>query len=611
MIGALPWTAWVRLLLAAAVFCGPGALLTGLWAGRRRLEPVAWLALTLALASAFWPLSLLWVGAAGGRLGPVSVSVLGAAALAAAVLLVWRRGPAWTAFTRWDVLTGLAALAAAGLSVWSLREAVAGLGSDSYQHTLIVQLILDRGRVPTDYAPYAPLTSFTYHFGSHAGTAVFAWLAGLPARLALPLAGEFFKLAAVLGVAALAQWTTGRRTAAAAAAVVAGLICVFPAFYINWGRYPQLAGLGLMPVIMGALWEWLERGADWRTVWLFGGLGAGLTLIHYRVVLMTAGGAAVVLAAWWFSARPGWARLRAVATRLSVAGLVAVIGLAPWLWQARSGPGGGYPVTLSPVLPSAFSLNRLGDLVIGYPTNGLLLAFIVAALGWGLWRRQRVVWVMLLWAAGLWAASGPALAGGYMDSVTVFISLYVPAGVVVGWAAAERGSAPQRWPRWAAAGALTLTAGLGAWSLAQIAYLPEGYVGAADLPAADWIAAHTPADAKFLVNQFVFDFRPDYVVGSDAGTWLPLLAGRPVVALPMTYPIERVAAADYPARLVRLLQVSANLADPAAVALLRAEGIGYVYIGQRGGPIQPEALRASPAFEEVYQSGPVAVFRLK
>ena len=73
--------------------------------------------------------------------------------------------------------------------LFSLRNIVAGLGSDSYHHTLITQLILEQGKAPNNYEPYAPIISFSYHFGFHGLSALLSYISGLSARLIVPITG--------------------------------------------------------------------------------------------------------------------------------------------------------------------------------------------------------------------------------------------------------------------------------------------------------------------------------------------------------------------------------------------------------------------------------------
>jgi hypothetical protein len=137
----------------------------------------------------------------------------------------------------------------------------------------------------------------------------------------------------------------------------------------------------------------------------------------------------------------------------------------------------------------------------------------------------------------------------------------------------------------------------------------SAFVRRDDLPAMAWIQSNTPESAYFLVNTYTWDFVPRYVVGSDAGYWIPLLAGRRTVTLPMTYVMERAASPDLVDRLVALDLLDGELTSPQALALLTQEGITHVYIGARGGPIVVDELLRSPAFELEYQNGSAYVFR--
>ena len=52
--------------------------------------------------------------------------------------------------------------------------------------------------------------------------------------------------------------------------------------------------------------------------------------------------------------------------------------------------------------------------------------------------------------------------------------------------------------------------------------------------------------------------------------------------------------------------------DPAAMhALMKAQGIEYIYLGARGGAFSAQALLESPLFESIYVQDGVWIFRLK
>jgi len=141
-----------------------------------------------------------------------------------------------------------------------------------------------------------------------------------------------------------------------------------------------------------------------------------------------------------------------------------------------------------------------------------------------------------------------------------------------------------------------------------------------DIRAAEWIQENTPQDARFLVNSF-FAYGDTVIVGSDGGWWLPLLSQRQTTLPPLTYGSEGGPHPDYIQWINALTTEIQNkgIAHPDVLALLRARGITYVYIGQRqgrvnyGGPyvLDPKQLLASPNFRLVYHQDRVWVFEVQ
>jgi hypothetical protein len=304
--------------------------------------------------------------------------------------------------------------------------------------------------------------------------------------------------------------------------------------------------------------------------------------------------------------------LRSVLRSLLVTAVLAVLAGSPWLWHVWSTRHQGFAMTFGPTAPEAFSLARLGPDATYYPTNALVLGLLGMSLVAGWWRRDSLVQAMTIWAIVLLVASGPRALGSNMDTVTVFISLYFPAATIIGWMTVRavdhfgRGGNHLRWAVWAGAAVLFVWGGV---SITAIAESSAPYVFPSDLLAMQWVAAHTPSSARFMVNTFHFGFLPSYVLGSDAGWWLPLLAGRSTITAPMTYSIEGAYSPGFAQNLVALDQLDGHLASPQAVALLQVAGIDYVFVGERGGQIDVAELLQSPAFEEEYHDGPVYVFR--
>jgi hypothetical protein len=612
---------WLRLLAAALLFLGPGYGLFSFYPGRDRFDRTQTTAAAIGLAISFWSVLLAWLRLVDLELTPTATFIILGAGWAIGLIRtrpwvgllrsVWSR-KTWGDLGR-IALWGILAVQMA-VGICAFRDIVFGLGSDSYHHTLIAQMIADQGALPNDYQPYAPLVTYTYHFGFHSLVAAVSWLTGLSIPMLVPALGLLLSAAAALSVAFFTQIATRNRSAGTVSAAFTGLISILPFFLLNWGRYTQLTGLIILPILLGLIWDWIAAGFGWSPMLLIGVLASGIALAHYRVTLI-AGVAVLVFVGlellFCRTDRTLWTR---VIGQLILAGGIAAVLLLPWAWHLLSTSGQGYPIDVgSPAATSTYyRLSRLGPGILEHSTNYVFfgLTILAAILGW--WRREPVVIALSIWVASMLLASVPWLGGIYLDRISVIVSLYFPASVAVGWASVVAVDwlttrwRPFRWIVWV--GLLCLLV-WGAVTLGPAIDPSGAFVGYDDLPAMAWIQSNTPASAHFLVNTLHWAYLPDYVIGSDAGYWIPLLAGRSTITLPMTYVTERSISPDPVDGLIAIDHLKGDLTSPEAVGLLQREGITHVYIGQRGGPISPEVLLRSPVFELEYQNGTAYVFQ--
>src|SRR5206468_8202057 len=70
-------------------------------------------------------------------------------------------------------------LAALLVRLYAVRDLPVGLLGDSYHHTLMAQLLVDNRGIFSSWQPYAPLATFTYHFGFHANVAFVYYVTGM------------------------------------------------------------------------------------------------------------------------------------------------------------------------------------------------------------------------------------------------------------------------------------------------------------------------------------------------------------------------------------------------------------------------------------------------
>ena len=657
------WLAW--LLAAGYLFILPGwALLNGLWPDWKQVNWPTRLGASAGLSLALYPLLLLWTHAAGLQLGALYAWLPGGAA---AIFLAWRsrRGLAGlpgrllaairpaalkTALQRpnfWaDLSIVLILILIAAARLWTVRGLAAPLWGDSYQHTMIVQRMLETGGLFDSWEPYVPYHSLTVHFGFHTAVALFAWLTQLEALQAVLVAGQILGLLAILTLAPLAgRLSGGNRWAIAGTLLAAGLIAPMPAFYVNWGRYAQLTGQAILPA---AIWlavvmldwgtaqgggvAWLRRAAAWKLIALSSLALAGMMLTYYSFPLYYA----TFLLAWMICWGLAQWKLRP-APWLAAAGLLAAVlvatvaMVAPWLANIA---GGNLSTSITGAVGVSVSLeqvlNEYRVWLDPFPYLSRPLALLaLAGLAWALLRRQwwaaaPALWFVLLEMYIAGRLFGLPLSRNLLG-FAILIAAYIPAGLLAGNLLGELASRLTAWkplPGSAlAAAVLLLAAAWGAWGQHAIAD-PLGYsiVTRSDLRAFHWIQENTAPEATFLVEGFrIYDGST--AVGSDGGWWLALLAER-ANTMPPQYALtnERPEPPDYSQQaidLIALLETNSP-ASPAALRELCRRGITHAYIGQVQGRsglhasrlFTPEMLD-DPAFELVYHNDRVSIFALR
>lgn len=553
--------------------------------------------------------------------------------------------------SRPDVTTLMYAVVA-GLTIVTRLVAVHPLSGpqwgDSVHHSIIAQLMLDGGGIVHDYAPYLPLRSFTYHAGFHLLSAWLAWAMAIAgtvttAATAVLMNGQLLNVWSVITVGLLAEGLVQRaghlreaRWAGVVAVLVAGLLNPMPAFYVNWGRYTQLAGqVFLAPAVLWTAVAWGRAGPR-RELLLVVLAVAATALSHYGVALMFGAALAPLFAILLWERRHQWRRaVPGLLLSIALTGLAVTVMIVPSYWSLSEGQLVSLVrgILAGPARPR-FSpeYNAFADITTYVPPRFLMMSAV--SLCWLLVRRRIEAWLLAGWVLALFVLSNPytllRLPGtGLVDNLTVQIALYVPLSALVAIGAADvaswlvrRPSFPRRPVLILASLAIVVLAVRGAWRQALIVD-PERFAMLTrfDQRAAAWIAGHTPDDVVFHVNGF-FAYADSVVAGSDGGWWLWLTARRQTTVPPIVYAVEAGVTPNYRGEAnERFRRLSAAQADPDALAaVMRQEGIEYVYVGAQqgrvglppGGPVlDPTVLHDSSAFETVYTDDFVWVFRLR
>lgn len=487
------------------------------------------------------------------------------------------------------------------------------LWDDSVQHAVITQRILETGGLFQSWEPYAPYKTFSLHFGFHINMAVLAWVTHLPVQKAILWGGQFFNVLAVLGLYALAVRLWGR-WAGLIAILAAGMLAQFPAYYVNWGRYPQLTGQLILPV--AAWWLWVLLGLikcrnDYLKIILVAALVvSGMVFAYYRMIFHFVTFALVVIGVNYFA--PNQRNIRKIFSGPIVllgVGIIAGLVTIPWLRIVASRSQIEPVFSGNYIFQNRSILQQLQQTKYDWSLTEVL-GTLAGTIGLFLWGEYLAIPMLWLWSLlALPALTVFPLPGvGIIQSFTIETSLYIP--FVLMWGSIGNQALElvrKRIPffEWLVASLVVLIALV--FIPTQSSILDRSkfdLAGRPDILAAEWISHNVPADALILINGITYTDGHS-VVGGDGGWWLPILSEREVVIPPQyALVIETPNQLSYSEAVNTL--VHALLTEPISSIYAKKaictfpRPITHLYIGQRQGlvsgalPIPPEKSMLNP-----------------
>ncbi len=642
LIGPASFLAWIggsfatlllTIIALGGLFLLPGwALLRFLWVDSS-LTRIERLALATGLGVALPPLLLSAARLVG--LPWTRWTTIGYA-LAALLAVIWpAKDQPWRARLRlqpwsvsWHAII-LSGLLVAGLLIrlYVVRDLPTGLWGDSYHHTMITQLLLDNDGLFSSWQPYVPLESFTYHYGFHANSAFFAWLTGISATQSVLLMGQLVNAASLLMAYLLTTRLTDNPSAGLWAVALTGFFNTLPAYYLNWGRYTQLTGQVLLPIVILCWLQALEHPTiSWRAIILASLTSAGLFLIHYLVALFAAAfiGATILILV---ARRPAWATLRHISIVVAATTAITLVLLLPWILTLIEGYIDNLAESYVNQTNTAYnaappSLLPMSPLFVKAPIVILAFGGMLLALARRQWRIALcAVWtLLLLFFVVPQVVSVPI--GGIVTNFTAYIALYITVIPLAAYLLGGLTGLLRRWAQVLPALGAALLIGISLWgSTWQAKIVDSGFqlLTPADASAMSWIQEHTPADATFLVNMFPA-FSNSLFVGDDGGWWIPLLTGRQSTLPPIIYMVEQPAVPNYRQRVNEFAWALRKNPLPSSegVQLSLEAGIDYIYIGPHVGTsvdnqrIDVQSLRYRPEqFPIVYEHDGVIIFAIR
>lgn len=680
-IELLKWAGYI--IVSIFLFVVPGwAFLLWLFPSWEKIPWSERLALASGTSLALYPIILLWSNLFGLRLGQLYAWILPLAGLALIFLKYRKKIRISRAHSReeqapdtmvsngesngkriqrfiHDHLPEFTLFFLLGLIIlvryWNIRMLEAPLWGDSYQHSMIAQLLVDNQGIPSSWLPYVPYQSLTVHYGFPASVALLQWLVEIPNTIATLYIGQVLNVIAAFSLYPLAvRMSGGNRWAGVGAVLFAGLLSPTPAFYTNWGRYAQLAGQAILPIALWFFWDALDDQLDrsnddenahknsssaqqelfandsFKKLLISGTVIAGMTLSYYRMPFFFGAFILAWLITWGFK----YWRVDLRQWGYSITRIVTMIGISillflPWGFRLSGGVLIGAieaGVTVgSPQQAILQDFQAWRDFSFYVPTLVLILVILASLLS--LIIKRNLFITLFLWFLFLVAFKAGQLirlpGANMIQNFVVIIALYIPISILLGWFFGTITDFIIHYNK--NIGQITAVLAiilLGIWGVLDQRNIVDedkfALVTQPDVKAMQWIRDNTPQDARFLVEGFRI-YNGTSAVGSDAGWWISLLTGRQNTMPPQYALLSEIPSTpNYSKDVVALVTGLENnsLDSEIGLHLLCEQDITHIYIGQGQGEIgygatqlfSPDMVAESQAYQLIYHHDRVYIY---
>lgn len=408
------------------------------------------------------------------------------------------------------ILAGIALLLLLVARLAFLKHILMPGYSDSPIHYQIVMGFLDPEAAGSSKLSLANIFSDYYHFGFHAVTAWLVSLTSYAPETVISLLGQLFLVITPISVMFLAYVLTREINGALLAGLLTAAGWLMPAFAVNWGKFPALASLAVMPAVLALLWLYRYDGnKKLPNLFVISILLLGATLLHTRIVICIL----IAVSGSFLSEKLKIADRLEPLQAVKYA-LFYVVSLLP-LYQLMNEFYRGIPVliVLLILLPFAFQ---------AYPKLSVGIFFYT----FGLW--------LIVLAPSLVIKKFPSL----LDRQFIEIMLYIPFSLLAGagFAGFMKVLPSQKLWRWLA---VTVLLGGAVFNFLQGRTIYPNkccdYFREEDKLAFQWIQNNASEHTLFLIST-IDDGRNLY--GTDAGIWIDPFLGISTNKLPFGFDWE-------------------------------------------------------------------------
>ena len=137
------------------------------------------------------------------------------------------------------------------------------------------------------------------------------------------------------------------------------------------------------------------------------------------------------------------------------------------------------------------------------------------------------------------------------------------------------------------------------------------YITDGDEEAMLWMRDNLPRNAYVLANPFAFGWAPGNVYGSDAGMWVPLVAGVSASVPPLPAYNEKLADPDYTNKILNVIHNEPFHNVDADWQALKDAGVTHIFVGSRGGALDVPQLLQSDHTQLIFHQDGAFVFELR
>ncbi len=198
-----------------------------------------------------------------------------------------------------------------------------------------------------------------------------------------------------------------------------------------------------------------------------------------------------------------------------------------------------------------------------------------------------------------------------MDTVSTIFSLFIPVALLSGWSVSKiLQLIPSKYRlKKFFIFAVSLFVIYCVSILPQYIHPEYSFVTQEDIKAFKWINLNLPKPSNFIVNTYNFNFNENYIIGIDAGYWIPFFTGDNTVSIPMIFIIERVENQEVLDDL-KMVHSMTNYSSQENAKFFLNLGYRYIYIGEKGSKEKLSQLISSNYYKLIYQNANTYIFQI-